>query len=381
MSHLNAPQGRKRIDEFDLLRGAAIVGVVFLHAYFTPWPEVSKSGLAVLHASHLLAHGAVPLFLFVSAYLQGAARRERLLVYLRRRSRRIWIPAAVWMLATLAYRALSDGASLGLIREFALFNISGQFYFVWLLLFFSAALTQGWRISARWLPMIVAIAFAINLVMIGWYAERESIAGYEAIFAYRNPLVWMFFPAFGYALGRQGLAELPGRIVRYAALMMALAASVYLYRGIALDTWPVSYFGVSVFLFSAGGTVVYPSLARLAMRSRMVADPLVGLSRYALAIYFVHMPFVMGFGTQEILGNGAAWSNYWALLMANFLVGLFVSLALVRETGKFSPRIADWVFGTEGERRGARSTREANEDDSPGGGTERERALEAPLAS
>ncbi|MGE0602105.1 MAG: acyltransferase [Dehalococcoidia bacterium] len=380
MNGQRAPNGRGRIAEFDLLRGAAIVGVVFLHAYFTPWPEVSKGGLVAIHASHLVANGAVPLFLFISAYLQGAAQKEGMLGYLARRSRRIWIPAAIWMLATFAYRTVNDGASLGLIREFALFNISGQFYFVWLLLVFSAVLTQGWRVSERWLPPTVAGAFAINLVMIGWYAEQPSISGYEAVFAYRNPLVWVFFPAFGYALGRRGLSAMPTRVVHHAALVMAMAATVYLYRGIARDTWPVSYFGVSVFLFSAAGTVVYPSLARLALRSVAIARPLDGLSHYALAIYLIHMPFVMGFGTKEILGNGAAWSNYWVLLMANFAVGLFVSLAVIREMEKLSPGLSGWLFGTTRVRREVEAARpnEAPSADVPGVD---ERPVKEPLAS
>ena len=346
MNDVLAPATKNRVVEFDLLRGAAIIGVVFLHAYFSPWPEVSGRGLVLIHASHLVAHGAVPLFLFISAYLQGSARPQGLLSYMKGRSRRVWIPAAVWMVATLAYRIANDGLSLEALKDFALFNISGQFYFVWLLVLFASMLTQAWRLPDRWLAPVVAGAFAVNFLTIAWYAGQPSIGGDEAIFAYRNPLVWVFFPAFGYVLGRKGMPFMSRRMVMAAGSLMLVAGIVYLYRGIGDETWPVSYFGVTVFLFSAGGMVVYPQLARLAVRARLVARPLNGLSRYAFAIYLVHMPFVMGFGTKEILGNGATWSNYWALLMANFVIGLFVSLALIRELEKLSPRLSNWVFGT-----------------------------------
>ncbi len=346
MKAVLAPAAKTRVEEFDLLRGAAIIGVVFLHAYFSPWPEVSGRGLALIHVSHLFAHGAVPLFLFVTAYLQGSSRPEGLLGYFRRRARRVWIPAIVWMVATLAYRWATGGLSLGLLKDFALFNISGQFYFIWLLVLFASLLTQAWRLPDRWLTPVVAAAFAVNFLTIAWYAGQSSIGGDEAVFAYRNPLVWVFFPVFGYVLGRKGMPFMSRRMVMAAGSLMLVAGTVYLYRGIGDETWPVSYFGVTVFLFSAGGMVVYPQLARLAVRARLVARPLNGLSQYAFAIYLVHMPFVMGFGTKEILGNGATWSSYWALLMANFTFGLFVSLALIRELEKLSPRLSNWVFGT-----------------------------------
>lgn len=69
------------------------------------------------------------------------------------------------------------------------------------------------------------------------------------------------------------------------------------------------------------------------------------------ATHGIHVPFVMGFGTREILGNGATWSNYWLLLFANFAVGLFVSLAIIREVEQFSPWLSGWLFGSRAEPR------------------------------
>ena len=37
----------------------------------------------------------------------------------------------------------------------------------------------------------------------------------------------------------------------------------------------------------------------------------------------------LGFGTKELLGDGADWSSYWLLLHANAAIGLFGSLAFV----------------------------------------------------
>lgn len=336
---------RPHLPHLDLLRGAAIIAVVYLHAYFTPWPEVSRGGQSALHIAHLFAHGAVPLFLLIAAYLQAAGPRESILGHLRGRAWSVWLPAALWMLATLAYRFLTDGAGTGPWRDFALFDISGQFYFIWLLLVFGVLLTQARRIPDRWVWPVVALAFAANLGAIAWYENHGSISGVFATLAYRNPLAWVFFPALGYALGRKGFA-VPRRPAVYGGLAgMALSGAAYAYPGLADDTWPVSYFGVSVFAFSASAMPVYLALGHRALSLSPVARPLVGLSRYAYPIYLVHLPFAIGLGTEKLLGDGSSWPNYWLLLHANAAVGLLVPLAVVRELDKASPWLAARTLG------------------------------------
>lgn len=336
---------REQILEFDLLRGAAIIAVVYLHAYFTPWPEAGRDGLTLLHFVHLFAHGAVPLFLFIAAYLQGAGPVESPWRHLRHRFSSVWLPVILWMGATLAYRLVTTDRQDHVWRDLALFDISGQFYFIWLLLFFGVLLTQAHRLSQRVLWWATGAAFALNLATIDFYASQDHISGLFATLAYRNPAAWAFFPMLGYTLGRAGIPRVPRRLALAAAAAMGVMALVYLYRGVALDTYPVSYFGVSIFLFSSCGMLVYPHTAAWLLHLPPVSRPLLGLSRYAFPIYLVHLPFAMGFGTKELLGDGADWSNYWLLLHANAFVGLFVSLAFVREVEKASPRLGRVLLG------------------------------------
>ena len=346
---------REQILEFDLLRGAAIIAVVYLHAYFTPWPEASRGGLNLLHFVHLFAHGAVPLFLFISAYLQGAGPVETPWRHLRHRFASVWLPVILWMAATLLYRLLVPDDRGHVWRDLALFDISGQFYFIWLLLVFGVVLTQAHRLNQRTLWALTAASFVVNLGTIAAYEWNGAISGLFATFAYRNPAAWVFFPVLGYSLGRAGIPRVPRWTAMLAAAGMTAVALVYLYRGIALDSWPVSYFGVTIFLFSCGGMFVYPHVAAGVLALRPASRPLIGLARYAFPIYLVHLPFAMGFGTKELLGDGADWSNYWLLLHANAFVGLFFSLAFVRELDKASPRVGKLLLGIRrgaGERRG-----------------------------
>jgi len=342
---ITRPDRGARLLEFDVLRGVAIIAVVYLHAYFSPWPGVSEGGLVALRGVHLVAHGAVPLFLFAAAFLQARGGAEGLGQHLSRRTASTWAPIAIWMAATFAFRWWDQGFSGTLLRDLALFDISGQFYFAWLLLVFGVGLTFAHRVPGRWLPWLVAGAFAVNLVTIAWYEWHTSIDGLFATLAYRNPLAWVFFPVFGYWLGRHGTTVLPAKVRMAAIAGMVATAAVYFGRGVTGEAWPVSYFGVTVFLFSACGMVVYPYLASGLVRQARVARPLASLSRYAFPIYLVHVPFVMGFGTRELLGDGAEWSNYWALLHANAIVGLVVSLALVRQVALAAPRLAAVLIG------------------------------------
>jgi peptidoglycan/LPS O-acetylase OafA/YrhL len=335
---------RRHLPQFDLLRGAAILAVVYLHAYFTPWPGVSDGGLTALRVAHLFAHGAVPLFLFMAAFLQATAGRESVVEHLCRRWWSTWFPAALWIVAAFAYRLTAEGASWGLVRDLALFDISGQFYFVWLLLVFGVALTQAWRVPSGAWPWLLAGAFTAHLATVALYEWHGGLDGLSATLAYRNPAVWVFFPMLGYRLGSLGLGEAPRAGVRLGSAIMAGAFAAYVTMGLARDHWPASYFGVTVFLFSCGGCLVYPAAAKV-IASAAVVRPLIALSRYAFPIYLVHIPFVLGLGTHHLLGDGAAWSNYWLLLHANALIGFAVSLALVRELDKASPRLGARLLG------------------------------------
>jgi peptidoglycan/LPS O-acetylase OafA/YrhL len=350
----NVPS-RSRLPEFDVLRGAAIIGVVYLHAYFTPWPEASSDGLIALHVAHLFAHGAVPLFLFISAYFQARGPELGPGQLLRRRAATVWAPVLLWMAASLGYRLYEEGSSAALWKDFALFNISGQFYFAWLLLVFDVALTQARRIKQNWLLPVVAAAFVINLGTIAWYDHHGAITGMLATLAYRNPAAWVFFPVAGYALGRAGVTGLSSRGRNLALLTMAIAGAVYFWNGAVREDWPVSYFGVTVFLFNSAAMFIYPQLASKLVALPALARPLTGLSRYAFAIYLVHLPFAMGLGTRQLLGDGATWSNYWLLLHANALVGLVVSLAMVALLDRTYPRLARILLGIRGPRGGPES--------------------------
>ena len=316
-----------RLPELDVLRGTAIVAVVYLHAYFKAWPGVPPQEVLAVHAIHLFAHGAVPVFLFVSGFLLARERVTSPGDFAWRKLRRIYVPMLIWMGVAFVYRAHLQGSVNGdILRSLALFDISGQYYYLAVLLILSTVFYAIGRTRLAGSVTLPVAAFVLNLAAIAYY-QRTGVSGtgLSSILAYRNPVVWVFFFGFGLFAGRRapslawterwlwpGLAAMGGIAVLYFVIGERYA-------------YPVSYFGVQIFLFSCCGLVCYPALIRMLLRSRLgtaLIAPVRWLSQYAFPIYLVHMPLFIGWLTLKTVTEPGYFSNeYMKLMTALFVVG------------------------------------------------------------
>jgi peptidoglycan/LPS O-acetylase OafA/YrhL len=340
-----------RIEEFDVLRGGAILLVMFLHAYFRPWAVTPRSELLTLRITHLMAHSAVPAFLFMSGFLMARDRAVGFAVFLRRRLHRLALPTAFWMVSALLFEAWRRGGmSPDLLRAFALFNISGQFYYLVVLLMLTLACYPVRHWTERQLRWLTVAALVANLAAILYYQTR-AIEGTFALLAYRNPLVWVFAFTFGLYLGRTRGHVAFGRRATIAAVAgMAAMAAIYLVRGETAGWYPTSYFGVTVFLFGALGFVAYPAGVRALARTRggrIALSPLRALSPYAFAIYLTHKPFFVGWLSDRLVSNGPLSHDYLTLMFALFVTGSAASIAFVIAVDRLAPRLAALLLGVE----------------------------------
>lgn len=342
----------RHVASFDALRGFAIVFVVYLHAYFSPWEVTPERDKLAMHLVHLFAHTAVPMFLFISGYLLAGDRSPSFATFVRRKVLRIGVPMLFWMTAALAYRVWDEGGWAGwpLWKDFLLFNISGQFYYLVVLVVFYVAFFPLRQWDGRRLSLLAAVAFAANLGTVAWYQE-STISGDFATLAYRNPLVWVFFVAFGMAVSRRGAGPKWGaRSVAVAAAVMAVLFSVYLYQGERGGGFPVSYFSVDVFLFSCAALVVYPSVLERAFRQARGAKalaPATWLGRFAFGIYLVHLPFFVGYVTDRLVSGSSLNDDYAQLMNGIFVAGFVSSLAFVVGVSYLFPRVAAVLLGVQ----------------------------------
>jgi surface polysaccharide O-acyltransferase-like enzyme len=342
--------------ELDVLRGVAIVGVVYLHAYFgPPWPEASERGLALMYVAHLFAQAAVPVFLFISAFLQSRDRSDGFGAFQLNKAGRIYLPALFWMLAAFAFRIYEGGGvTRDMVRALLEFNIAGQFYYIFVLIVFYALAYPLRHWPARRLAWLAAAAFVVNLASIAWY-QSQTVDGEFAVYAFRNPLNWVFFYAFGlYAGARFESLEWTRRAWPWAAAALIVVGGIHMVRGEAFDSYPVSYFGVTQFLFSSLLLVALPGLVLTLFRSRptdLVMRPFEWLSPYAFAIYLVHMPFFMEWVNHQTVSESRLSGSYFDLMNGLFLMGFFSSLAFVVLVSWIVPGAGSQLLGVPARRK------------------------------
>lgn len=351
-THAEIQRLHRYIPEFDVLRGVAIVLVVYLHAWFSPWDTTPHEEVVWVRVVHLFGQTAVPVFFFISAYLLSQDRSPTWQYFVRRKLSRIAVPTLVWMTAALGYEVWAQGGASGhLLKEFAFFNVAGQYYYLAVLIFFMVAFWPLRHVAQKWLGIIALGAFVANLAMIVWY-QGHNPSGDWATLEYRNPLVWVSFYAFGFWAGARWESLAWTRRWRtWAFAGMAALATVYFVRGEAFGAYPRSYFGVEMFLFSSVALVGYPAMIDIVMRrgrpGRVLLAPWRALSRFAFGIYLVHMPFFVGYVTTRLVSNNTLVNgDYWQLTNSIFLVGFVSATAFVVLADRIAPRFAGVVLGT-----------------------------------
>ncbi len=334
-----------------MVRGVAIVWVVYLHVYFSLWPDTPAGEVWFIRVSHLFAHGAVPAFLFVSGFLLARDRSPNAATFLARRARRVLLPGVVWLTLAFLWTAWRQGGvTRPLIEAVAWFDVAGQFYFLVVL----AALTVmaypvlGW--TARRTVIAAAVALLVSAATVAWY-EQQEITGTLARIAYRNPLVWAAF-----LFGGLGAARLwpdlrwPRHVTLGAVVVMAVAGGAYVWMAAARGYVPASYFGVTVFAFNAAAVLVWPVAARAALGSATLgpaARAAQWLAPLAFAIYLVHQPYFVGWWSDLVVSDSPMAGDYLGLMLALLLVGGATTLAFVLLAVRVWPWGARVLMGVE----------------------------------
>lgn len=353
------------LPELDVMRGAAILWVMYLHVYFSGWASSPEWEGWFLRATHLFAHGAVPVFLFISGVLVVRVTPRGFVPFASKRARRVLVPGLTWMTLALAWEAWRGGGlSRDLVEAYLLFDISGQFYYLVVLVTLTVA-AYGWlRAPAGTLTRLAVAAVVVSALTTAWY-EQQTLGGTFAIVAYRNPLVWCGFFAMGMVVSRRWPdLRWPRTVTLVASAVMAVAAAAYLSGYGTSGYTPQSYFGVTVFTFSAASLFVWPVVARRALTSRIspvarAARGAAWLAPYAFALYLVHKPYFVGWLSDRLVSGSVLSEDYVTLMLGLFVVGAGASLAFVVALGRVWPWGARVLVGVERPSPGIRAQREA----------------------
>ena len=327
--------------------------VVLLHAYFSAPPSALRSEEIGLRVIHLFAHAAVPIFFFASAYLLAREPDRGTRAWWRARATRIFLPACIWMAATFAYRAVHLNEPIATLwRPLFEFNISGQYYFIADLAIFFALFSAVRLRRGRPLAALLVVAFVATALTLLWY-ETHVPRGAGAVAPYRNPLTWLAFAATGYAAAvRQPDLRWTARWRFLALAGMAASGAAYFIQGEAFNRYPASYFSLAQLAFTSCAIVALLGFLQNGRAAAAVLHPFRVLSDYSLGIYFIHMPFFIGYANEWIEPRTEFDDRYLPWVATRAAIGLGGSFAVIWLCRRVSPPIAAVLFGVRGRRGG-----------------------------
>ncbi len=295
-----APQ---RENVFDLLRGIAIIGVVYIHSA----KLLSPAYPLVLDTNYF--RWAVPVFLLLSALFSIRSYRKRPVEtadFLARRYRKLIWPFLVVSLLQLVLTA--DWKTLTpvkiITRHFTGAGWPGQYFFIVL---FQLLLFYPWFAKIRWTRRgmvacgaLTLLSFPVAGVLMNRISLLEKLG--DKIFIY-----WLPYTILGAYLAQEDdlLRQLPQRFNRWLAGAIALFAPCLIVLEFHFNplhlTLPVDggsglyvspYVLDSVFLSSVGVFLFSPSV--LSAWRGMGSATVSALGRYSLGIFCLHPLLLWG---------------------------------------------------------------------------------------
>jgi peptidoglycan/LPS O-acetylase OafA/YrhL len=331
MLELDVAGAHTRIASIDLIKGIAIIAVIFLH---TLSARALHQTVAVLHISQ-----AVPVFMFLIG-LNGAAalrrRDERSLRglygggYLESRLNRIFVPFLLIFALAALLGALTDESHYGVFTPIGELPIGGpgnyfipllfQFVLLFPLIFWGL---QRRRAQTLLLCLGLNVGFEIFAPHVGLIATHPYL--YEVCFAR-----YLFVVSLGALLAQMPARKLLGAPWFWACTLLSVGYLGVVYADnsaipFAQSSWRADAFAAAFdpsFLVVLG-IVVLPDVAT-DLASRCVAE----LGR---ASYHVFLVQILWFGLVKGVSGSAAY------VPLNLLVTGVVGVAFYRSTLQLSP--------------------------------------------
>jgi len=191
---------RVRYVPIDILKAAAIIGVIWIHSFHRWGPP----RFALQPLSHLLTAFAVPAFFFASGFLHcGPAASQGSVIM--RRAKRLLVPYFVASVAALGYRHFLFHETItvaGAFFDLVTGSAWGIYYFVPLLV--GAAVVLPLFARSQWVAIALFVVFSIMAL-----ACELGLVPLAPFWALRNPAWW-----WGYYLAGWLAATYYGRVAR-----------------------------------------------------------------------------------------------------------------------------------------------------------------------
>jgi len=311
---------KSRVPEVDLLKGWAILGVLFIHMSFVH--RFGNNVLVAIGELQYLFGWAVIAFFFCAGFLfaHSSSVNEPILPYLRKRARRLLLP---WIAFSIVYKILllaghrahfiptpvpirmTDSIWRQMV-EFLVWPGSPQLYFLPVLFVISVFCHYACHFRQEWILWLLAFGLTAGYA---WLSpgpphgnEAEKYPAYAATYLAG---ILVARPVF--------LAPIPrGRLF--------LTVTVFCFGALCLLCPTLLYLAVPLVAFRAQSLIAGP-----------VASPLDFLGRHSGAIYVWHTPIIMPVLSMA-LARGPV-ENPWCLIPVLTAATILFSLGIARAVG------------------------------------------------
>ncbi|MGK6352534.1 acyltransferase [Parapedobacter sp. DT-150] len=291
---------RERDYSFDVLRGIAILGVVFIHVTNITYKDnLSGLNFYLCVALKQAVNFSVPLFLFISGFFMAKKEVKDFNSYKRflyKQLPRIFIPFLVWSSFYSVFNYYQNGDILSVFINFITFQSTVPFYFICLIIQYYILLPLivylGKSLKGVMLSLIVSL-FCCQVVEILHY--KFSINLPLIVYA-GNFLMWLVFPVLGIYFNKNTKSE-------YTKSEILLWVTVVLYLVQLLHTfWLANSYEepklaaaagkISSFLYSISAILFLYSIKEKLNRGIFMVK--MGLASFG--IFFSHMLVLMSIG-------------------------------------------------------------------------------------
>ena len=314
---------------FDMVRGLAILFVVFIHAlaYSSQLKVVDFDVLAMITRNAV--NCAVPIFIAISGYFLSLKKIDTMtdyLCFLKRQVPRVYVPFLFWAIFLFEVENIKNGGAIfGGLWSVLSFQSSAQYYFIFLILQFYLLLPvfqmlftmRGVLIS---LVVSLAACMLINYIKFLFYIDMPIVlyAG--------NTFVWMVFFVLGGYFGRGGTLAIKNSALIFLTFFMLFLSCVeshitfHYYHSIAqavsaVMPFPILYsFCIVLILFNNRLSIGAPSL-------------LAKLGSVSFGVFLMH-EFVLR-GLEKIVGMIGRQSGIFNLLIQMALSVVVILLCVV----------------------------------------------------
>lgn len=193
--------------EFDMLRGFAIWIVILAHNIFYQITSFNTQTFELIFTFMRFFGAVMPIFFFVAAYGSVKVSKRNPKYFLISRLKLIGIPYLIWSTFYIIMQyVLRNSQNFGM--KFSPLSILGyyllgssiqEYYFIFVLVIFYLLTPFFVNINFEHLKMALSISFIFMIVFSSLYYIPNYFGRHliSTFWAYRNPLIWLFFYLLG----------------------------------------------------------------------------------------------------------------------------------------------------------------------------------------